>query len=210
MSNCTNSALHRTHLGFMTTWPVCWNFYWSIGNTVKVTLAPSCEVRWYRRHLYTNRVQNLDSFEILSNFTVIVAMKRVREDQVVPSDKKLKGNNHDYEVTRQNVVRCSEFVVDSRRFEGKFPYFREPAEISSFSLDIQREFHHDRSLLRLYAPPNNVNNVAFNLRDGYDIFIKRDETKKECLDELLRCILLSTEKFQPNAAVGDQDNTNLK
>ena len=125
-------------------------------------------------------------------------------------EPKRKGRIQGYEVTSNRFHRSSEFKVRLKDFEGNFPYFRQPREISSFSLDSQREFHHDRSHLRAYVPPDNSRKVSFNLRDGYNCFIKRDETKKEHLDELLKCILLSVDKFQPNAAVVDQDVSNLK
>ena len=137
-------------------------------------------------------------------------MKRSADFTEGTAEPKRKGRIHSYEVTSNSFHGSSEFKVRLKDFEGNFPYFRQPREISSFSLDSQREFHHDRSHLRLYAPPDNLRNVSFNLRDGYNCFIKRDETKKEHLDELLKCILLNVDKFQPYAAVVDQDVSNLK
>ena len=137
-------------------------------------------------------------------------MKRSADFTEGTAEPKRKGRTHSYEVTSNSFHGSSEFKVRLKDFEGNFPYFRQPREISSFSLDSQREFHHDRSHLRLYAPPDNSRNVSFNLRDSYNCFIKRDETKKEHLDELLKCILLNVDKFQPNAAVVDQDVSNLK
>ena len=137
-------------------------------------------------------------------------MKRSTEYTHETGEIKRQCRTHDYEVRSNSFHGSSEFKVHLKYFKGNFPYFRQPREISSFSLDSQREFHHDRSHLRVYAPPNNSRNVSFNLRDGYNCFIKRDEAKKEHLDELLKCILRSVDKFRPNAAVVDQDVSNLK
>lgn len=87
---------------------------------------------------------------------------------------------------------------------------RQPKEISVFSLDHDRQFHHDKSQLRAYAPPPNAGNVAFDLRAGYDRFIQRDETKKEHLDHLLKCILQSTDQFLPHSTVQGQTADKLR
>ena len=137
-------------------------------------------------------------------------MKRSVDHPESTHDVKRSRNLDDSKLTTDAFHRSSEFNVRPKNFEGNFPYFRQPREISAFSLDEKRIFHHDRSRLRVYAPPSNTRNVSFNLRDGYSIFVKRDETKKEYLDELLRCILGSTGKFQPNTSVTSQDDGNLK
>ena len=137
-------------------------------------------------------------------------MKRSVESTESERDSKRRSIPRNYGVTESTLHGSSKFKVLPKDFEGNFPYFRQPREISSFSLDGDRKFHHDRSQLRLYAPPENSRSISFNLRDGYNCFVKRDETKKEHLDELLRCILLSVDKFQPNAAVLDQNTENLR
>ena len=137
-------------------------------------------------------------------------MKRSVEYTESTNDSKRSRKLSDCGLTSHHIHRSSEFNTHPKNFEGNFPYFRQPREISSFSLDDERNFHHDRSQLRVYAPPNNTRNVAFNLRAGYNSFLKRDESKKEYLDELLRCILMSTEKFQPSTAVTGQDANSLK
>ena len=121
-------------------------------------------------------------------------MKRSTEYIEETAEAKRKCRIQGYEVTPNSFHGSSEFKVRLKDFESNFPYFRQPREISSFSLDSQREFHHDRSHLRVYAPPDNSRNVSFNLRDGYNCFIKRDETKKEHLDELLNafCVVLTS------------------
>lgn len=47
----------------------------------------------------------------------------------------------------------------------------------------------NRSQLRVYCPPR-VINPAWDLSRGYDVFIQRDESKKEYMDHLLKWIQL--------------------
>ncbi|KAI0242431.1 Decapping and exoribonuclease protein [Lamellibrachia satsuma] len=46
-----------------------------------------------------------------------------------------------------------------------------------------------------YAPPSDNEYVSFDLRDGYHKFIKKDDSIKENLDDLLKWILLNKSKF---------------
>ncbi|XP_041363441.1 decapping and exoribonuclease protein-like isoform X2 [Gigantopelta aegis] len=81
-------------------------------------------------------------------------------------------------------------------FDKPFPYFRKPVENGYFSKDRAGTFLHDKSLLRFYYVPNNYENVCFDLKRGYRNLIKKDETKKEYLDDLLRWVMLNYKKFQ--------------
>ncbi|KAJ8318463.1 hypothetical protein KUTeg_003554 [Tegillarca granosa] len=47
------------------------------------------------------------------------------------------------------------------RFDGKFPYFRQPKEIGKLSIDLQRAFHNDKSQLKFYIQPDNLNHTDF-------------------------------------------------
>ncbi|CAG5120107.1 unnamed protein product [Candidula unifasciata] len=80
-------------------------------------------------------------------------------------------------------------------FDKAFPYFREPVENGCFSLDARRQFRHDSSQLRVFSPPADWKRCLFDLRSGYGDMIKRDETKKEYLDDLLRWIMCNKHKF---------------
>jgi len=75
------------------------------------------------------------------------------------------------------------------RFDREFPYFRLPSELGSFSLDGSRKFVDSRSHLRVYSPPGD-GNIAWDLSHGYDVFVQRDESKKEYIDHLLQWIEL--------------------
>lgn len=82
-------------------------------------------------------------------------------------------------------------VATAGSASAKFPSFKRPTEVASFSLDINRAFLNDRSMLKRFACPENGASVHFDLNCGYDTFIKKEETVKENLDDMLRCILLN-------------------
>lgn len=116
--------------------------------------------------------------------------------------------------------KVSSFDVWPRnRFERAFPKYEPPREIGKFSLNEQRIFVHDASRLRYFYNPekrlhhqksdgstsgkpedakkaneNVKSTLSLNLRDGYKIFIERDESVKEHIDDLLRWILLNKAK----------------
>ncbi len=91
------------------------------------------------------------------------------------------------------------FCVKNASFNKKFPFFRQPMEIGSFSIDAERRFTDGRERLRKYKEPGS-RNVQFNLRDGYKIFEARDETKKEYINYILRWVLLHKDRFKANQA----------
>jgi hypothetical protein len=78
---------------------------------------------------------------------------------------------------------------------GTFPYFRQPSEIGHLSLDIRRNFYNDRSQLKHYIRPRDVNNVRFDLTKGYHNFIQKDENSEEYINDILRWICCNREKF---------------
>jgi len=75
------------------------------------------------------------------------------------------------------------------RFDQKFPHFRLPSELGSFSLDASRDYVDSRSHLRVYCPPSD-GNISWDLSHGYNVFIQRDESKKEYIDHLLNWVQL--------------------
>jgi hypothetical protein len=82
------------------------------------------------------------------------------------------------------------------RYQQKFPYFRQPKEVGYFSHDSNRQFKHSNEQLKFYVPPSNPKRVQFDLKQGYDTFIKKDDTLKENLDDLLRWTLANPNVFQ--------------
>ncbi len=90
------------------------------------------------------------------------------------------------------------------KFQGKFPFFRQPSEVGSFCYDADRIFVHDRCQLRYYVSPPNPDNTSFDLRSGYNIFIQKDETLKCYLNNLLKWVQLNREKFTVSG-LNDQD-----
>jgi len=79
------------------------------------------------------------------------------------------------------------------RFDHNFPYFRLPSELGSFSLDASRNYVDNRSQLRVYSPPSD-RNVEWDLSHGYNVFIQRDESKKEFIDHLLKWLQLNVHR----------------
>lgn len=95
-------------------------------------------------------------------------------------------------VTVKKKAKYSAFIFSTQprhKFDGKFPFFRKPKEIGKLSIDLQRVFHNDKSQLKFYIPPLDLNHVKFDLRNGYKDFIRKDESVKEYIDNILRWIL---------------------
>ncbi|KAI8512322.1 hypothetical protein Bbelb_089610 [Branchiostoma belcheri] len=86
-------------------------------------------------------------------------------------------------------------VYPVSRFDLPFPNYRQPSEVGVFSLDTARDFHNDGRKLRYYVVPPDPKHVNFDLTEGYDTLIKRDEDEKEHLDHILRWILKNRRKF---------------
>jgi len=95
--------------------------------------------------------------------------------------------SHDCYLAAKKTRTDSFDVWPISRFDREFPNFRLPSEVGSFSLDESRDYVNSRSHLRVYSPPSD-RNVAWDLSHGYNVFIKRDESKKECLDHLLQWV----------------------
>lgn len=81
-----------------------------------------------------------------------------------------------------------------QKYDQPFPYFRKPSEIGSFSQDSKRTFHHDRGQLKYYKE-SSLSDPHFDLSDGYSTLIRKDETKKEYLDDMLRWVMCNPNKF---------------
>lgn len=97
--------------------------------------------------------------------------------------------------TRQDTseTKNSFTVSPIEAFRGRLPFYRQPAEVGCFSLDINRGFHDDKRQLRYFSPPHNID---FDLRAGYKEFVKRNEDEKEGLGHLLQWTERHMEKFE--------------
>lgn len=91
--------------------------------------------------------------------------------------------------------RLSLETRNHRHFDINFPFFRQPVEIGSFSLDINRKFENTRQQLKYYVNPRDPGNVNFDLRKGYDTMVRKDESNKEYINDILRWIMKNEEKF---------------
>ena len=94
-----------------------------------------------------------------------------------------------------NLKLNSSLSVHPSHYSSKFPFYREPSEIGCFSLDSKRQFHHNNSQLRYCVLPDNLDRVQFDLNQGYAECIKRDETVKDYIDDMLRWISHNKHKF---------------
>ena len=97
-------------------------------------------------------------------------------------------------------------VLPVDKFEGENPYFRQPKQVGCFSLDEERLFLDNDSRLRFYSPPEVVN---FDLRVGYKDFIRRDEEKKDRLDDMLRWVKKHPEMFALSGDGNSQSDARL-
>ncbi|KAI5790086.1 protein rai1 [Geopyxis carbonaria] len=70
------------------------------------------------------------------------------------------------------------------RFAGQNFCVRKPTELTCFSYDDNHEYKYDDSSLRYYYNPQ----LNINLSEGFDRFVKHDDTIDEHLDSLLAAI----------------------
>ncbi|XP_050393444.2 decapping and exoribonuclease protein isoform X1 [Patella vulgata] len=95
-------------------------------------------------------------------------------------------------------------VKGPHQFDKDFPQFREPREVGSFSQDSNRQYHPDKRQLKyvVHYPNKSVN---FNLRKGFKEMIKKDESKLEYIDDLLRWVI-----SEPRAFVSKESGHQIK
>ena len=115
------------------------------------------------------------------------------------SKRKFSAENENY--SRNKKIKLNgdhhiSFNVNPlSKFDLPFPNYRQPTEIGCFSLDAKRDFTDGSSQLRYYCSPSKsdqkdvTNNLGFDLKIGYDQFIKKDENDEERLNDPLRWIL---------------------
>ncbi|WAQ95711.1 DXO-like protein [Mya arenaria] len=115
------------------------------------------------------------------------------------------------EIRSDSFLKMAGFRVgDKRSFDKEFPHFREPVEIGHFSLDISRTFHCDKSQLKYFIKPKDFKNVRFDLTKGYSEMIKKDETKTERINDILRWILRNKETFNLAAEGKSADSETIR
>lgn len=115
--------------------------------------------------------------------------KRYRTDV----DNSFKSQKYKTDDSKNKAVSFETY--DHAQFDGNFPFFREPKEIGSFSLDIDRKFDHSRKQLKFFVKPPDFNHVNFDLTEGYSTMIRKDESKKDYINDILRWILQNEAKF---------------
>lgn len=127
-------------------------------------------------------------------------MKRTRtleSDNEGPAQKRKDSGN-------SNSNKDNKFsfpVFPHSRYDAAFPNFSEPREVGQFSLDAsedgERNVYNDSRKLKFYIPKDDKK-VNFDLRRGYEKFIRKDDDIKERLDNLLRWVLMNKEQFTAN------------
>ncbi|XP_077980374.1 decapping and exoribonuclease protein-like [Glandiceps talaboti] len=83
-------------------------------------------------------------------------------------------------------------------YDRRYPFFRKPAEIGSFSIDINRTFYNDNRQLSYYYPPKDRHRLGFDLGHGYDTFIRKLEDHRDRLDLVLKWVQANRQKFRLN------------
>ncbi|KAI9279752.1 RAI1 like PD-XK nuclease-domain-containing protein [Sporodiniella umbellata] len=68
----------------------------------------------------------------------------------------------------------------NQRYTGSFPVYKQPQELTCYSIDRNRHVWFDSREMKYYYPP-----TGKDLTVGYNAFIQRDETMPEHLDTLL-------------------------
>ena len=110
----------------------------------------------------------------------------------------------------QKVRRVEGVQLDinpTSKYSGAFPFFRQPREIGIFCQDSERKFRHDKHQLRYLILPKNINEVRYDLGEGFGVAILRDDTVKEYLDDLLRWVVLNGQQFVPAASATASSRT---
>ncbi|XP_034395370.1 decapping and exoribonuclease protein isoform X2 [Cyclopterus lumpus] len=111
--------------------------------------------------------------------------------------KRSRPNPHQYQsgpTPGQNPRSSQDLSTRRELYERDFPVYKQPVEVGCFSLDSDGRFVNDSRQLRYYVEPDK--NPNFDLKDGYkDRYIKKDVTKKEKLDHILRWILANKSKL---------------
>ncbi|XP_071962628.1 decapping and exoribonuclease protein-like [Antedon mediterranea] len=95
------------------------------------------------------------------------------------------------------------------RFNGKFPFFRQPVEVGCFSMDKDRKLHTDARMLK-YLYDTREKSVHYDLQHGYSVYEKRDDDVKERLNNIMRWILGMKKHFVLEAKKKDDDDPKIR
>lgn len=91
-------------------------------------------------------------------------------------------------------------VETAAKYDGSFPYFCEPREIGHFSLDCDRNYCDDNHQLKYIIMPRRLTGLHMDLNDGYLDAVRKDNSKKEKINILLKWILSHQEDVKQNFA----------
>ncbi|XP_043216373.1 decapping and exoribonuclease protein-like isoform X1 [Amphibalanus amphitrite] len=94
--------------------------------------------------------------------------------------------------------------TSGEKYDGHFPFFRQPTKVGEFSLDEKRDFHHSSCQKKYISWPlkrplddGQSVDVHFDLNLLLDRAVRKDDSQlDERLDNLLKWILKNQEKFK--------------
>ncbi|KAI9267520.1 RAI1 like PD-XK nuclease-domain-containing protein [Helicostylum pulchrum] len=116
----------------------------------------------------------------------------------------MSKRNFEPEYQRQDVkIQKSQHVQSFRLkrtqdYEGSFPAYKQPQEVTSYSIDHQRHVWFDNREMKYYYPP-----TGKDLNYGYEDMVQRDDSIAEHLDTLLDALSHIRSKTPDNEISAD-------
>lgn len=125
-----------------------------------------------------------------------------------PSTDDVQTQRDDKKRRRSNLF-SSLPVTPINKYARDFPFFRQPVEFGFFSLDGERQFQDDDSMLRYFKHPGETYDLEFDLTKGYENRVEKDDDVKERLTHLLTWIKKHRRRFQLSNQAPVKDDKKL-
>ncbi|KAG2214531.1 hypothetical protein INT46_003081 [Mucor plumbeus] len=111
-------------------------------------------------------------------------------------------NDDNQQHKRRKINPLPSFRLNrTESYQGSFPVYKQPQEITSYSIDHERRVWFDNREMKYYYPPTSEKK---DLNVGYDKMIQRDESIPEHLDTLLDALTnANTKQPQDNQITAD-------
>ncbi|KAI8377325.1 hypothetical protein BD560DRAFT_325731 [Blakeslea trispora] len=87
-------------------------------------------------------------------------------------------------------------LENNEAYEGTCPIFKQPKELTSYSIDCDRRVQFDNREMKYYYPPTTGKK---DLNEGYERMIQRDESISEHIDTLLDALTQFNSKSKEQA-----------
>ncbi|XP_033108437.1 decapping and exoribonuclease protein-like [Anneissia japonica] len=151
----------------------------------------------------TNDLKSQHNFKQLDTSTSGGSKNRELESRSEPSNESNPGKSE----CAENMLSSDILQIQPiSRFNGKFPFFRQPMEVGCFSLDRDRKLYLDTRMLKYLYDTREIS-VRFDLQHGFDVFEKRDDDVKERLNNLMQWILGMKKHFQLDPKEVDENGS---